>query len=84
MFWIPIAILLIGAAAAIVNDAAYGGRLFDSWMVARGAALSALAIWIGHGFWRGMKTSQWLHDALIWTAIVLAAMLLYRLVGGEF
>ncbi|SEP30038.1 hypothetical protein SAMN05444123_113103 [Rhodopseudomonas pseudopalustris] len=77
--WLLIAIVLVGGAAAIVNDAAYDGGLFDSATVVSVAALSALALYLGHGFLRGAKSGEWLHHALIWAAIVLTVALAYRL-----
>jgi hypothetical protein len=78
LLWLLIAILVTGGAAAIVNDAAYGGGLFNSGMVVQIAMLSALTLWIGRGFLRDSKTTPWFQYALIWTAIVLAVMLVYR------
>jgi hypothetical protein len=83
LFWLLIAILLTGGAAAIVNDAAYGGELFNSGMVVQIAMLSALTLWIGRGFLRDSKTTPRLQHALIWTAIVLAVMLVYRLLSSN-
>jgi hypothetical protein len=79
MFLFLIAILLIGGAAAIVNDAAYGGSLFSSGIVVHVAILSALLLWIGDGFFSDTKPSQWVLYALIWMAIALGAGLIYRL-----
>jgi hypothetical protein len=77
--WVLIAIVLIGGAAAIVNDAAYGGGLFDSATVVSIAALSALTLYLGRGFWRGAGRGDWLRHALIWVAIALAVAVGYRL-----
>jgi len=77
--WILIAILLLGGAAAIVNDAAYDGGLFDSATVVSIAALSALTLYLGRGFWRGGNRGERLRHALIWAAITLAVAVAYRL-----
>ena len=82
LLWLLIAILLTGGAAAIVNDAAYGGELFNSGMVVQVAMLSALTLWIGRGFLRGSKSTNWVQHALIWAAIVLAVMVLYQLLSS--
>ncbi|MGP9814555.1 hypothetical protein ACTZWT_23840 [Rhodopseudomonas sp. NSM] len=79
MLWLLLAIVLIGAAAAIVNDAAYDGSLFDSGMVVSVAALSALAIYLGRGLLHGARTGAWLQHVLIWAAIALTVALAYRL-----
>jgi hypothetical protein len=81
-FWLLIAIVLVGGAAAIANDAAYGGRLFNSSVVVGVAMLSALALFLGRGLLRGTRTGDWLPHALIWAAIVLAVALAYRLLPG--
>jgi len=78
-FWLLIAIVVTGGVAAIVNDAVYDGRLFDSSMVVGVAMLSALALFVGRGMLRGTAPSQWLQHALIWAAIVLAVAVAYRL-----
>jgi hypothetical protein len=78
-FWLLIAIVVTGGVAAIVNDSAYDGRLFDSSMVVGVAMLSALTLFVGRGFVRGTAPSQWLHHALIWTAIALAVAVTYLL-----
>ncbi|KIZ32682.1 MULTISPECIES: hypothetical protein [Rhodopseudomonas] len=77
--WVLLAIILIGGAAAIVNDAAYGGGLFDSATVVSVAALSALTLYLGRGWWHGSNRGQWLQHALIWAAIALAVAVAYRL-----
>jgi hypothetical protein len=77
--WVLIAIVLVGGAAAIVNDAAYAGGLFDSSTVVSIAALSALTLYLGRGFWRGANRGEWAQHALIWAAIVLAVAVGYRL-----
>uniref|UniRef100_Q07HU9 Uncharacterized protein n=1 Tax=Rhodopseudomonas palustris (strain BisA53) TaxID=316055 RepID=Q07HU9_RHOP5 len=82
LLWLLIAILLTGGAAAIVNDAAYDGGLFNSGMVVQVAMLSALTLWIGRGFLRDSKTTPWVQYALIWAAIVLAVMVLYQLLSS--
>ncbi|ABD06046.1 conserved hypothetical protein [Rhodopseudomonas palustris HaA2] len=79
MLWLLIAILLIGGGAAIVNDAAYDGRLFDSGMVVSVAALSALTVYLGRGLLGGAGRGAWLQHALIWAAIALTVALAYRL-----
>lgn len=78
-FWLLIAIVVTGGVAAIVNDTAYGGALFDSSTVVGVAMLSALTLFVGRGMLRGTTTSQWLNHALIWAAIVLAVAVAYRL-----
>lgn len=78
-FWILIAIVVAGGAAAIVNDAAYDGRLFNSWTVVSVAMLSALTLFIGRGLLHGSSPGQWLQHLLIWAAIALAVALAYRL-----
>jgi uncharacterized membrane protein YfcA len=77
--WLLIAIVLIGGAAAIVNDAAYDGGLFDSATVVSVAALSALAVYLGRGFLHDADRRKWLPHALIWIAIALTVALAYRL-----
>jgi len=83
LVWLLIAILVTGGAAAIVNDAAFGGGLFDSRMVVQIAMLSALMLWIGRGFARRSTTTPWLQHAVIWTAIVVAVVLVYRLLPSS-
>ncbi|MGX7744677.1 hypothetical protein [Rhodopseudomonas parapalustris] len=78
-FWLLIAIVVTGGVAAIVNDTAYGGALFDSSTVVSVAMLSALTLFVGRGVLRRTGTSQWLNHALIWAAIVLAVAVAYRL-----
>ena len=79
MLWLLIAIVSVGGAAAIVNDAVYGGSLFNSGTVVSIAALSALTLWIGRGYLSDTKPSQWLQHTAIWTAIALGVGLIYRL-----
>ncbi|UYO46886.1 hypothetical protein KQX63_21390 [Rhodopseudomonas palustris] len=78
-FWLLIAIVVTGGVAAIVNDTAYSGELFDSSTVVGVAMLSALTLFVGRGMLRGTTTSQWLNHALIWAAVVLAVAVAYRL-----
>ncbi len=77
MLWVLLAILLIGGGAAVVNDLWYGGQLFDSAGAVRGAALSSLVLFIGRGLLLRSRSGRWMSDALIWAAIILAAMLVY-------
>ncbi|WP_322515913.1 hypothetical protein SR870_23570 [Rhodopseudomonas palustris] len=79
MLWLLIVIVVVGAVAAIVNDAAYDGGLFDSGMVVSVAALSALAVYLGRGLLGGAGRGAWLQHALIWAAIALTVALAYRL-----
>lgn len=78
-FWVLIAIVVTGGVAAIVNDSAYGGALFDSSTVVGVAMLSALTLFVGRGLLGRTTTSQWLNHGLIWAAIVLAVAVAYLL-----
>jgi chromate transport protein ChrA len=80
--WLLIAIVVIGGAAAIVNDIAYGGALFSSATIVSAAMLSALTLWIGRGFLRDATSGRWPLHALIWVAVVLCAMILFRLLSS--
>uniref|UniRef100_E6VPR8 Uncharacterized protein n=2 Tax=Rhodopseudomonas palustris TaxID=1076 RepID=E6VPR8_RHOPX len=77
--WVLIAILVTGGVAAIVNDTAYGGELFESSTVVSVAMLSALMLFIGRGMLRGASAGQRLNHILIWAAIALAVAVAYRL-----
>ncbi|WP_022723877.1 hypothetical protein [Rhodopseudomonas sp. B29] len=79
MVLVLIAILVSAGVAAIVNDAAFGGALFDSGTVVSVAMLSALTLFVGRGLLRVTTRGRWLTHALIWAAIVLAIALAYRL-----